>query len=179
MSEEDDRRRLIEESCLRWEADLRAFLRGVLRDGHLVDDCFQRLVVQALRKYETVDPERIRGWLFQIALNEARLIRRVERRTRDVVSSLGEIVEEAEVSYSTSPLDASLVAQELKDAVKRSLALLPEDLRTVVMMRLYEGRSFASISDSLALPIGTVLTRMRRAIQKLRDDPVLKAWFQE
>lgn len=174
-----DRRRLIEQCCLNWEVDLKAFLLGVLRDRHQAEDCYQRLVIQALRRFDDARPLKIRGWLFQIALNEARQLMRSQKRLRES-GGLSELTVAEPVSqYSTPVQEAGLIAEERRVAVQRALASLPAELKQIVVLRMYEGKSFAAIADSLQMPLGTVLTRMRRAVQHLREEPTLRSWFQE
>ena len=51
--------------------------------------------------------------------------------------------------------------------MRAALATLPPEQRQIVQKRIYEEQTFASIAQELELPLGTVLTRMRRALRKL------------
>ena len=73
-------RTLVEEACVRWQSELMAFLSGVLKNGHLAEDAFQKMVIRAIEAAESARSETLRGWLFRIALNEARQLRRARQR---------------------------------------------------------------------------------------------------
>ena len=60
------------------------------------------------------------------------------------------------------------IRDEEAAAVRRALATLPFEQRQVVEARIQRGQTFAAIAAELGLPLGTVLTRMRLALAKLR-----------
>src|SRR5262245_33354688 len=65
--------------------------------------------------------------------------------------------------------EGEVVRWETIRGVKSALERLPEEQRTVVNLRIYEEKTFAEIAATLDLPLGTVLTRMRLALQKLQQ----------
>jgi RNA polymerase sigma-70 factor (ECF subfamily) len=65
--------------------------------------------------------------------------------------------------------DEPLVRWEAVQAVRKALEQLPPAQREVVRMRIYEGKTFASIAEELKIPLGTALGRMRSALEKLRS----------
>ena len=72
------------------------------------------------------------------------------------------------------PLDGSqspekiLIRQELLESVRSGLNTLPPEQQQVVRMRIYDEKTFAVIAEETGVPLGTVLTRMQLALQKLR-----------
>ena len=62
---------------------------------------------------------------------------------------------------------SALAASEVADAVRRALAGLPEQYRTIVVLRHYENLKFREIAEVLDLPEGTVKTRMTEALNEL------------
>ena len=64
--------------------------------------------------------------------------------------------------------ESALVQNETVEAVRKAIGDLPEDQRDVVRSRIYEDKTFAVIAEELGVPLGTVLTRMRLAMQKLQ-----------
>ena len=161
-------RNLVEQACVEFERDLRAFLLGVLRDGHLVDDVFQRTVIKAIEACSAVNPQTIRGWLFKIALNEARELKRgMSRRVR-----LQKAVWESNLSEPELDSEDGLkfaISVEEEDAVRSALARLDQNYREVVMRRVQKGQTFATIAAEMNKPLGTILTWMRRALIDLRE----------
>lgn len=151
-----------------FERDLRTFLAGVTRDFHLVDDAYQRMVVKAIEAAESVNPETVRGWLFRIALNEARELQRESARQ-------GRLKEGFRTSMplpTESPEGdgfSQIVSEEEKVIVLRALGRLDAEYQEVVVRRLQKGQTFATISEEMGRPLGTVLTWMRRALIQLRE----------
>lgn len=161
-------RRLVEQACVEFERDLRAFLLGVLRDPHLVDDVFQKTVIKAIEASSAVNLETIRGWVFQIALNEARELKRgmsrqgrLQRAVWETFSSGAELDTQDGLFYA--------VSAEENEAVRSALARLDQNYREVVMRRVQKGQTFATIAEEMNKPLGTVLTWMRRALIELRE----------
>ena len=168
MAHDAEIRNLVEQACVEFERDLRAFLWGVLRDEHLVDEVFQRTVIKAIEACSAVNPQTIRGWLFKIALNEARELKRgMSRRIR-----LQKAVWES--NSSALELDSAdglqfIISVEEEDAVRIALARLDQNYREVVIRRVQKGQTFATIAAEMNKPLGTILTWMRRALIDLRD----------
>ena len=154
--------------------ELRAFLLGVLRNDDLASEALQATLVKALERGHKARPETRRGWLFRVALNEALVLK---RRAKIQVKSFRELAQndarrhESEGGSATrneSPEGFVLQAETI-ERVRLALDDLPAEQRRVVRMRIYEHKTFAVIASELKVPLGTVLTRMRRATEKLRD----------
>ena len=58
---------------------------------------------------------------------------------------------------------------EAKDRVAAALDRLTDEMRTVVVMSVYQGFKYQEIADVLNIPLGTVKTRMYHALRKLRE----------
>lgn len=172
MSHDAEKRRLVEQACVDFEQDLKAFVLGILRDGHHADDVFQRTVVQAIQSADHVQVESVRGWLFRIALNEARMLKRRDARQGRLRRSAWEVAE-AHRSLSPEGLTAAM-SSENAAAVNQALQSLPDNYKAVVERRIKQNMSFADIADEINKPLGTVLTWMRRALAQLRDNKTLE-----
>jgi len=166
-------RNRVEQACVEFERDVKAFLGGVLRDVHLVDEAFQKTVVKAIEASASVDPSKIRGWLFQIALNEARGLRRVSLRQGRLHKAVWESLPPSS-SDETQDALLKLVSLEERAAVRTALSRLSEDYREVVIRRIQNGQTFAVIAEEMDKPLGTVLTWMRRALNELRESEELR-----
>ena len=142
--------------------ELRRFVLGVARDPELAEDVVQATLSKALELGHTARPETFKGWLFRVAFHEAMASRRREKagdRARRKLASLMPIVAD----------DDRLVRGETVEAVREALGRLPDAQRRVVVARVYDEKTFAEIARESGLPLGTVLTRMRLALAKLRD----------
>ena len=161
-----------------WFADftgeLRAFLLGVLRNDDLASEVLQVTLVRALERGHEARPETRRGWLFRVALNEALVLKRKakiqEKSFRELAQNDARRHESAggSVTRNESP-EGFVLRAEVVDRVRLALDDLPAEQRRVVQMRIYEHKTFAIIASELKVPLGTVLTRMRLATEKLRD----------
>lgn len=168
MAHDAENRRLVEQACVEFERDLRAFLNGVLRDVHQVDDAFQLTVVQAIQASSQVKRATVRGWLFRIALNVARELKRGQGRQAKLHKSVWES------GLSVDTMDAAdglshAVSKENQEAVRSALIRLDERYREVVVRRIQRNQTFAVIAEEMGKPLGTVLTWMRRALAELRE----------
>lgn len=145
-----------------YERDIRSFLTGVLRNSDLANEALQATFVKLTEVGHTAQPATIKGWLFRVAYNEAMLLkRREEVDTRVTRKAAWKVVEESK------PVDAQMELGETISRVRAELDLLPEELRSIVRLRIYDERTFAEIAQQLGLPLGTVVTRMRAALQRL------------
>jgi RNA polymerase sigma-70 factor (ECF subfamily) len=167
-------RALVERGCVDWQTDLKLFLLGVLKDRHAVEDAYQRTVLRALAAAETARKETLRGWMFRIALNEARQLSRDQRRRQSLVREAGPAAREPTGS-SGRTAGEGLIRRELIDQVRIALQRLPPRYQEIVRRRIYQEQTFAEIAAELGLPLGTVLTWMRRALISLQDDPAVRS----
>lgn len=165
MSHDAEKRSLVEQSCAEFERELRTLLLGILRDGHLVDDAYQTTVMKALKAAGTVKVETVRGWLFRIAVNEARQLKRSASREQEARRVVWKGISAPEDLTATE----LLVTEEQREIVRKAIARLPENQRDVVHRRIRLGQSFAEIATELDRPLGTVLTWMRRSLQQLQQ----------
>jgi RNA polymerase sigma factor (sigma-70 family) len=143
--------------------ELRRFVLGVVRDPDLADDVMQATFVKALEHGHEARSETSRGWLFRVAFHEALASRRrastLEKGQRRLAGFRPRL---------DDPPDAPLIRAEAVAAVREALRALPEEQRRVVLARMDEDKTFAEIARETGLPLGTVLTRMRRGLEKMR-----------
>lgn len=142
--------------------DLRSFLTGILKDRHLAEESLQVVFRRLSEQGHTVHTE-FRGWLYRVAYNEAMQVRR--RQAREQVA-LGKAVWLQPRNESESS-ESDVIRDETVAEVRQAIEELPEGQRQVVRMRIYEDVTFAVIAERLGLPLGTVLTRMRLANERL------------
>ncbi|WP_157604961.1 RNA polymerase sigma factor [Schlesneria paludicola] len=145
-----------------YAAELLAFLTGVLRDAAAAQDVSQITFHRLLEVGHTAQKNTIKGWLFQVAMREALAYR---RRTKREMEHLGKYLDSKrqELAILPNAIDGDEV-ERVRDLLKK----LSAEQQDVVRLRIYEGKSFATIAADLKVPLGTVLTRMRLALEKLR-----------
>jgi RNA polymerase sigma-70 factor (ECF subfamily) len=145
--------------------DVRRFLLGILRNPDQADDALQATLALALEKGTSAREATFRGWLFQVARNEALRVRR-----RQAVELRGaETLARSARTAPDLPPDSQLLRDESVAQVRQAIDTMPEALKQVVLDRFRDDKTFAQIAHDRKLPLGTVLTRMRRATHLLRD----------
>lgn len=138
----------------------------VLRDEGLALDAAQRAFVRALERPEeqVTDPRGLLCWLStRLALQELRSER--SRRTREAAFARGSARGTTGTEASVDDLAA---AREEREAVARSVASLPDDLRIPLELRYAESMTFAAIAELVECSEPTAHDRVRRALEQLR-----------
>ncbi len=147
------------------ESGLRAFLRGRLPQHADVEDCLQSVFMAMLNNHRPVPRVARRAWLFTVAAREAAKFWRDRATAERAFKKHAATAEQADAGLITRLED-----QEFEHQLRRAIDRLPENSRTIVELRLRQELTFATIAERLQLPLGTVLTRMRRAMEQLRGD---------
>jgi len=140
---------------------LRRYAWSLVRNASDADDLVQDCLLRALNRLDTVREERqLRPWLFTIMHNL--YVNRWRRaKIRAEVSAEDTV---AEISMP-APQPASI---EMRD-VLRGLRELPADQRQVILLIAVEGFEYAEVAAMLGVPVGTVMSRLSRARDRLRD----------
>jgi RNA polymerase sigma factor (sigma-70 family) len=144
--------------------ELRRFLLGVLRDPQAAADAMQSALVKAVELGHTAADETRKAWLFRVAYHEALATRRRETNTDRILQTVVWHVSTTERESAAE----SASRREQAAAVRAALARLPEQLQSVVRLRIHDNLTFAEIAARLEIPLGTALTRMRTALAKLK-----------
>lgn len=143
---------------------LRRYARGLLRDRELADelvqDCLERVISRWAQRRDAHDT---RSWVFAILHNLA--VQRMRQQSRRGLHlAMDEIDEADEGQLSTpAPQEHRVRHQELM----RALDGLPEDQRAVLLLVAVEDLSYAQAATALDIPVGTVMSRLARARQRL------------
>ncbi len=146
------------------EQRLRRFVFGVLRDRAAADDVVQITFAKAAENGGDVRPAAMKSWLYRVAMNEAISWRRRMSADRRVVERFA-MLEEPSVDRP----EAALVREETIERVRRAMERLSSAQLQVVRARVYENRKFVDIAEEMKSPLPTVITHMRRALEKLRQ----------
>jgi RNA polymerase sigma-70 factor (ECF subfamily) len=143
--------------------DLEAFLWGVLRNRELAAEALQNTFQKVLEAGHTARDESVKGWLFKVAYHEGMLLKRKAATQQRVLQKMG-----PPAAAEDGAPAADLVRTEDIARLRAALNELPAEQRDVVERRIYREQTFAVIAAELKLPLGTVLTRMRLATEKLQ-----------
>jgi RNA polymerase sigma-70 factor (ECF subfamily) len=145
----------------RYQAPLRRFLARATRDAHDVDDLLHATFLAAATSAERYDGRSsCRPWLIGIA---ALLLRRRRQTFGRLVSVLSAL------KRTQPPASDPQPTLQARTDLERALGQLSEPKRITVLMAEVEGLSCAEIAEALAVPIGTVWTRLHAARRELRQ----------
>jgi len=145
--------------------------RSVLRDADIAQDAVQETYLRAFTRLDSYQPAgKFGAWITRVALNEALMIR---RRIRGDTISLDEAGDEALSVEETAASDAPTADQYVEAAHARALLehaidALPDNFRTVFMLRAVEGLDVRETAECLDINAATVRTRLFRAQRLLR-----------
>jgi RNA polymerase sigma factor (sigma-70 family) len=135
----------------------------MLRDPDLAEDVAQETFVRVWRHAATYDARRGRvpTWVLAIARNLA--IDRARLRSATPVDP-EVLASELELTREDAPVD---IAE--RELVRQAVGALPDDQRRALVLAMYTGRTAREISELDGVALGTVKTRIRAALLKLRD----------
>ncbi|WP_326599310.1 RNA polymerase sigma factor [Streptomyces sp. NBC_01803] len=135
-------------------------------DWSVAEDCTSLVYLEAWRLRQKVDPEggSLLPWLFGIAVHVVHRRRRVARRHRELMARM--------TPPGLLPDFADDVAKRLDDqeriaAVRAALGRLPRADREVLALCVWGGLGYADAAEALAIPVGTVRSRLSRARKRL------------
>jgi RNA polymerase sigma factor (sigma-70 family) len=139
-------------------------LRRVGGDVHLAEDVTQQVFTALARAAgRLARREVLSGWLYTTARNTSAQIVRSERR-RHVRESAAQLMHDL---TSTMPCDAEW--ERLRPVLDHAMDGLSGEDRQAVLLRYFEGKSYADIGARLRLAENTARMRVERALEKLRD----------
>lgn len=152
---------------------LHSVVLRILGDADDAEEVLEETFWQAWRQAGRYEERRggISTWLVMMA--RSRAVDRVRSRRRFREERWDELAEPAESGFDdgaapVSPLD-SAHDDEVRRVVARAVAGLPREQRQAVELAYFGGMSQTEIAQATGLPLGTVKTRARLALQKLRE----------
>lgn len=148
----------------RHASPLLTFIRRMVADEHASEELFQEVflaVWKYRRRYRF--PRPFKPWLYQIAINKCR---EAFRRAQPV----GEVsMEEESLAVDDNPSPAeTAIAAETATLVTAAVTRLPPGQRTVVVLRIWNGLSYAEIADIVGRSEATVRSHMHHGLTGLR-----------
>jgi RNA polymerase sigma-70 factor, ECF subfamily len=156
-------RRAYGELVQRHQAGVVNVVYHMCSDAQLAQDAAQEAFIQAwlhLPSYRPQSP--LRNWLYRIAINAALDAIRRQKSQQPVE------IESLELPDPQDNPEGLLVQKELAQQVQSAIQVLPEACRVVLVLREFEQLSYQDIASTLNIPIGTVMSRLNYARERLR-----------
>jgi RNA polymerase sigma-70 factor (ECF subfamily) len=138
---------------------LRRYARALVGDRYAADDLVQDTVERAINNRHLWRPgSDLRAWLFAIMHNV--FVNQLRSRRAHPEEALDD-----DALPAVAPVDGAQL--EIRD-LQTALALLPPEQRAVVLLVGLEQLTYAEASETLGIPIGTVMSRLFRGRERLR-----------
>jgi RNA polymerase sigma-70 factor (ECF subfamily) len=161
----------LEELYNQYNGLLFGLIISIVKKKEEAEDILQEVFMNIWQKAHTFDEERgnVYGWLVTMTRNKA-----IDRtRSKDYKTQEKASVNLDDPAFSLKgdkfdPLETTIYSDRAK-MVKKALAEIPEAQREVLKIAYYRGMTQSEIADHLNIPLGTVKTRTRQGMLKLRD----------
>jgi RNA polymerase sigma-70 factor (ECF subfamily) len=136
--------------------NLRRYARALVGDRDGADDLVQDTLERAVRKFHLWRPGDLRAWLFSIMHNV--FVNQLKAR---------KISSDVEIDDTFAAPMPGATGMDIID-LQRGLACLSAEQREVVLLVALEDMSYADVSRTLGIPMGTVMSRLSRGRERLR-----------
>jgi len=138
---------------------LRRYARALLGDRYAADDLVQDTLERAWNKFHLWRPgSDLRAWLFTIMHNV--FVNQIRSKRSEIEKTMEEL---PVVAVRATQSDSLEIAD-----VERALRALPDEQREVLILVAIEEMTYDEVSRALAIPIGTVMSRLSRARERMR-----------
>jgi RNA polymerase sigma-70 factor (ECF subfamily) len=140
------------------------YARWLTKSDADAEDVVQDAAVRALRFFSSLRNDDARAWLLTIVRNT--WYARFSKPGRADQHAAFDDMNDERPDEQLDP-EALVIQQQSVERVHRALAELPVDFREVVVLRELEGLSYKEIAAVIGTPIGTVMSRLARARERL------------
>jgi RNA polymerase sigma-70 factor (ECF subfamily) len=160
----------------RYRTILFGLLFRILGNRAEAEDVLQEVFVQVWQRARDFDENRGKAFTWLVTLARSRAIdrlrslgsrsRTIEAATKESADAVGDAIEDA-------------INNERGEVVRAALKELPEEQRAALLMAYFDGFSQSEIAERTNTPLGTVKTRMRTGMTKLREvlAPSIRDWL--
>ena len=162
-----------EELYLKYRERFFAILMRVLRDREDALEATQEVFIKIHKGLPKYDPQaRFFAWAYRVTMNHGidRIRRRKVRKEQLYDETFTEPRGDQRSQHERfARAGESLEASEVREKIAAAVESLSEKHRAVFLLFSYEGLGYAEIAETLEIPIGTVMSRLYNARQKLRE----------
>jgi len=140
----------------------------ITSDGTLAEDVVQEAFVSVWKQCGRFDPGRgqVRSWLLTIVHHKA--VDAVRRRTGRPERALPEGAEEFLATTQGRPEELAEMTLDAA-AVREAVRLVPAEQRETIVLAYFEGMTHVEIAERMGVPLGTVKSRLRIGLEKMRE----------
>jgi RNA polymerase sigma-70 factor (ECF subfamily) len=169
----DDKRARFEAQVLPHLDAAYRFARWLCRSGD-ADDVVQDAVLRAYRGFDSLRGSDAKAWLLSIVRNCHLTSAKQQQRRAFVPLPEEDDGMDGQMTAATPDPETASILSDQKQLLDQLLAALPEEHRTVLMLREIEEMDYAQIAAVTQVPIGTVMSRLARSRAALKAKWVQK-----
>jgi RNA polymerase sigma-70 factor, ECF subfamily len=150
----------------RYKGILFGLMMRILNNREEAEDVLQEVFIQVWRRAADFDEKRGRPFTWLVTLARSRAIDRIRNLSaRERLATAGA----RDPSGQTSDAASDAFRSEQKGLITSALDQLPDDQKRALMLAYFDGLTQSEIASHLKTPLGTVKTRMRTGMIKLRE----------
>lgn len=157
---------------IRWERPIYALAYRVIGREEDARDVVQETFLRAFRSIGGFKGQaKFSSWIYRIALNLCRDWIRKKKRTPVMQAPEGvDVIEMAADVGPTESIEDLVARKAMSEVVARAMAVLPDEQRTALILKEYQGLTFQEIADLLGCPLSTVKTRLYQGLLVVRRE---------
>jgi RNA polymerase sigma-70 factor (ECF subfamily) len=145
------------------------FARWLSRASSEADDIVQDAIVRAYRGFDTLRGSDAKAWLMAIVRNcHSTALKQQQRRAFVPLPEEDDARDGHAMTATTPDPESDSIRRDQRRTLERLMAALPEEHRTVLMLRELEEMDYRQISVVTNVPIGTVMSRLARSRAALK-----------
>tara|TARA_Y100000590_G_C15401342_1_gene893916 strand:- start:16 stop:651 length:636 start_codon:yes stop_codon:yes gene_type:complete len=157
---------------LKYQARVITLANKFVNDKQIAEDIAQESFIKVYKSIGSFRGESaFFTWLYRVAVNTAKNYLSSKKRKKEM------LVSDITDSDTTDPLSALttespediLAANNLREIILKSFGDLPEEIRTALSLREFEGLSYQEIGKILDCPVGTVRSRIFRGREQIQE----------
>ena len=159
---------------LKYQQKIANLISRYVRDTAEIQDVSQEAFIKAYRGLANFRGDSaFYTWLYRIAINTAKnhLVSQGRRTTNYAVDAQeAEQYEGAQALHEQASPERELLTNEIQEVVRKTIDELPQELKTAITLREFEGISYEEIAEIMECPIGTVRSRIFRAREAINTN---------
>ena len=145
----------------------------ILKNVEDTEEVTQEVFYSIWKRASTFDASKgkVMGWIVTIARNQAldKLRSKRHKQKAQEISLVENMVSNSAKLEDNDDASQNFMRKESSKSVNMATKNLPEDEKVLIELAFYEGFTHSKIAEHLDMPLGTVKTKIRRAVGRLRD----------